>query len=269
MKFAVTLVIKSFVILTLQSIGNAQEIEFLNPERKEPIEIDADRSIEWHQEAQAYIAEGNAKAKQGNVIVNADRLSAFYKKLKKGGMKIWRLDANGNVRIVTPDKTAFGKKGVYNVDQGLFILTGKPRLKTKTEHISAKESLEFWEKKSIAIARGHASATKGDKKLQASVLTAYFEKTKNHNNEIVKVNAQGNVIVSTPKEVIRGKRGTYYVKTGMIILKGGVKITRGPDQLNGDKAEINLKSGVSRLLSGDGKKVRGLFGPKKLRPKLK
>ena len=151
----------------------------------------------------------------------------------------------------------------------MFILTGKPRLKTKTEHISAKESLEFWEKKSIAIARGHASATKGDKKLQANVLTAYFEKTKNHNNEIVKVNAQGNVIVSTPKEVIRGKRGTYYVKTGMIILKGGVKITRGPDQLNGDKAEINLKSGVSRLLSGDGKKVRGLFGPKKLRPKLK
>ena len=55
----------------------------------------------------------------------------------------------------------------------------------------------------------------------------------------------------------------------MIILKGGVKITRGPDQLNGDKAEINLNSGVSRLLSGGGKKVRGLFGPKKLRPKLK
>ena len=269
MKCLVNIIAKSTIIILFQSGVYAQEIGFLNPERNQPIEIDADNSIEWHQEAQAYIARGNAKAKQGDVVVYADLLTAFYKKLKKGGTKIWRINADGNVRIVSPDKTAFGEKGVYDVGKALFVLTGKPRLETRTERISASKSMEFWGKKSVAVARGNAIAIKGDKRLQARVLTAYFEKTHKSNNEITRVNAYDDVVVSSPKEVIRGKIGTYNVKTGIIILRGGVKITRGPDQLNGNKAEVNLNTGVSRLLSGGGKKVQGLFGPKNLRPDVK
>ena len=196
-------------------------------------------------------------------------MTAYYKKLKKGGTQIWRVDADGNVRIVSPDQTAFGDKGVYDIGKALFILTGKPRLETKTEKISASKSLEFWEKKSIVVARGNAIVIKGDKRLQARVLTAHFEKMKNGKNEIKQVNAFNDVVVSSPKEVIRGKIGTYNVKTGIIILRGGVKITRGPDQLNGNQAEVNLNTGVSRLLSLGGKKVRGLLGPKHLRPDVK
>jgi hypothetical protein len=44
---------------------------------------------------------------------------------------------------------------------------------------------------------------------------------------------------------------------------GHVKITRGKSQLNGSIAEVNLKTGRSRLLSKSGldgnQKVRGLF----------
>jgi lipopolysaccharide export system protein LptA len=53
------------------------------------------------------------------------------------------------------------------------------------------------------------------------------------------------------------------------VLRGGVKITRGADQLNGDAAEIDLNTGVSRLLSSGSGRVRGVFGPKNLRPKTK
>ena len=269
MKTLMNIVLYSALLVIFQSGVYAQEIGFLNSGRNQPIEIDADKSIEWHQEAQAYIARGNAKAKQGNIVVYADILTAFYKKLRKGGTQIWRIDADRNVRIVSPDQKAFGDKGVYHVGKALFVLTGKPRLETKTERIFASESLEFWEKKSIAVARGNAMAIKGDKRLQARVLTAHFEKTQKGNNEIIRVNAFDDVVVSSPKEVIRGQIGTYNVKTGIIILRGGVKITRGPDQLNGNKAEVNLNTGVSRLLSADGKKVQGLFGPKNLRPELK
>ena len=51
------------------------------------------------------------------------------------------------------------------------------------------EIMEFWEKKSIAVARGNAIAIKGDKRLKARVLTAHFEKTQKGNNEIIRVNA--------------------------------------------------------------------------------
>ena len=137
---------------------------------------------------------------------------------------------------------------------------------TETEKISAGKSIEFWEKKSMAIARGNAIAVQDDKTLRADILTALFKKMPNGRNEIVRVDAYDNVSIKSPKEVIRGKRGIYNTKTGIVILHGGVKITRGPDQLNGDSAEVNLNTGVSRLLSTGKNKVRGLFGPKNFRP---
>ena len=128
------------------------------------------------------------------------------------------------------------------------------------------KSIEFWEKKSMAIARGNAIAVQDDKTLRADILTALFKKMPNGRNEIVRVDAYDNVSIKSPKEVIRGKRGIYNTKTGIVILHGGVKITRGQDQLNGDSAEVNLNTGVSRLLSTGKKKVRGLLGPKNFRP---
>ena len=256
-------------IWLLQTSVYAQGIGLPNHARKQPIEIDADNSIEWRQDSQSYIARGNAKAKQGDVVILADQLTAYYKKQKRGGMQIWRLDADGNVQIVSPRQKAFGTKGVYDVGKGIFILTGAPRLITETEQISASKSLEFWEKKSIAIARGNAIAVQGDKTLRANILTALFRKMQNGKNEIVRVDAYDNVSIRSPKEVIRGKRGIYNTKTGIVILHGGVKITRGPDQLNGDSAEVNLNTGVSRLLSTGKNKVRGLFGPKNFRPEKK
>ena len=256
-------------IWILQTGVYAQGIGLPNQARNQPIEIDADNSIEWQQEAQAYIARGNAKAKQGDVVILADRLTAYYKKLQQGGTQIWRLDATGNVRIVSPRQKAYGTKGVYDVAQGIFVLTGKPRLITDTEQISADQSLEFYEKKSIAIARGNAVAIKGDKTLRADTLTAIFEKTQASKNKLVRVDAYNNVLISSPKELIRSKSGVYDIKTGIVILRGGVKITRGPDQLNGDAAEVNLNTGVSRMLSTGQKKVRGLFGPKNFRSEAK
>jgi lipopolysaccharide export system protein LptA len=52
-------------------------------------------------------------------------------------------------------------------------------------------------------------------------------------------------------------------------MSGNVRITRGQNQLNGDFAEVNLNTGISRLLTradgntgGDGR-VRGVFVPEK------
>ena len=50
-------------------------------------------------------------------------------------------------------------------------------------------------------------------------------------------------------------------------MNGSVKITRGQTQLNGDRAEVNLNTGVSRLLTmvkgqkKSNERVRGIFMP--------
>jgi lipopolysaccharide export system protein LptA len=248
-------------VLCWCAAANGQGLGLPNQNNAQPVEIHADQGIEWQQDAQAYIARGNARARQGDTTVHADTLTAFYRKGAEGRSQIWRIDADGNVRIATPRQTAYGAKGVYDVEKGIFVLTGAPRLVTETDRISATDSLEFWEQKSFAVARGKALAIRGDKRLRADVLTAHFTKGKDGRSEVTRVEAFDNVHISTPEEVVRGRRGVYNTRTGIVILRGSVKITRGKDQLNGDSAEVNLNTGVSRLLSGGSGQVKGIFEP--------
>ena len=263
----------AFATLITASNALSQGLELPNQARELPIEIHAENGMEWQQDAQAYIARGNARAQQGDVTVHADQLTAYYEKGADGNTQIWRIDADGHVRITTPQQTAYGKKGVYQVTKSIFVLTGSPRLVTKTDEITAKLSIEFFEAKSLAVARGDAVAIREDKRLRADVLTAYFVKGKNGKSQVDRVDAYGNVLITTPNEIVRGHRGVYHTKTGIVELRGSVKITRGNDQLNGELAEVNLNTGVSRLLSDGKGQVHGIFQPKRnilgRRPPLK
>ncbi len=253
------------LVLFTAAPAAAQGIGLPTQQRDVPIEIDADDGIEWRQDTQSYIASGNARARQGDVAVHADRLIAFYRKDKDGKTEIYRFDADGKVRITSPRQTAFGDKGIYDVVKGVMLLTGAPRLVTENERITAKDSLEFWEKKSLAIARGDATAVRGDKRLRADVLTAHFAPGKDGKTTLSRIEAFGNVLISSPHEIVRAERGVYDTRTGIVRLRGSVKITRGNDQLNGEAAEVNLITGVSRLLGG-GARVKGSFRSRNGRP---
>ena len=49
--------------------------------------------------------------------------------------------------------------------------------------------------------------------------------------------------------------------TGIARLGGNVRITRGQNQLNGAEAEVNMKTGLSRLTAGTNTRVQGLVMP--------
>ena len=87
-----------------------------------------------------------------------------------------------------------------------------------------------------------------------------------YDNDLVldRVDATGDVRVSTPKDFARGNSGIYYAGRELATLEGDVRITSGENQLNGGYAEVNLKTGVSRMLGGppgSGERVRGLLIP--------
>ncbi len=52
----------------------------------------------------------------------------------------------------------------------------------------------------------------------------------------------------TAKEYARGREGTYFVDRELATLEGDVKITQGENQLDGNYAEVNMATGISRLL---------------------
>lgn len=310
----------------------------------QPVEILADQNIEWQRDQQRYIARGNASAKQGDTTVYADVLTAYYRPQPKpagqtpaagakdpkapapikdaadkdpkaepnkssadsqGGTQIFRYEANGHVRIVTPTDTAVGDKGIYDIDTGVLVLTGHGlKLTTPSETITARDSLEYWQEKQMAVARGDAVVVTQDKRMTGNILTSYFVDNKTNpppptarsvktsaqsgkkggatqvadksggsgsNNRLQRVEGFGNVHVSTPTEIVTADRGVYNADTGIAMMSDHVRITRGDNQLNGDFAEVNLNTGISRLLTrNDGNstaQVRGLFIPQQKQDK--
>src|SRR5246127_2130099 len=65
----------------------AQGLSLGSVSEDRPIEVSADHGIEWQQDAQLYIARGNAIAKRGTTEVHADTLIAHYRPSKGTGGK--------------------------------------------------------------------------------------------------------------------------------------------------------------------------------------
>ncbi len=228
------------------------------------IEIEASQSLEWLSEQRAYVARGDARLRQGDVTVSANTLTANYREDADGKTEIWQVIADGNVLISTPTESVRGDRGVYDIRTDVFTLTGRDlRLETETEIITAEDSLEYWKGEGVAVARGNARALRGTDQIDADELKAELSEDSEGNLQIDSLAATGNVVITTPTDIARGDHGIYDRQTNTATLTGSVRLTRGPNQLNGDFAEVNLDTGVSRLLAQPGSdgRVHGIFTP--------
>jgi lipopolysaccharide export system protein LptA len=263
-----------------------------------PIDITASDGIEWRQEQRQVIARGNARAVRQNVTVMGDRLIAFYRPKagapaqpaqtgiaagsETGGNEIYRVQAEGHVRIFTPTDQAQGDHATYDIDQAVLVLTGRDlKLTTPTDVLTARDSLEYWSQKHMAVARGDAVVVTNDgRRLAADTLVAYTSDAPaapasaaraaaqptagdplGASGKLQKVEAYGHVTVRTPTDTAIGDRAVYVPDSGIARLAGHVRITRGENQLAGAEAEVNMKTGISRLLAGTGERVQGLVIP--------
>lgn len=253
--------------------------------KAKPLEIYADQGIEWDQKKKRYIARGNARAIQGATTVYADTLTAYYEEIKGKGSEITRIEAVGKVKIVSPNQTAYGDKGVYDSRQGVLVLTGrKLKLVTKDDIITARDSLEYHNRKSLAVARGNAvlrqrNPVRGkERTVRADVLTSQSRpkpskgkrggaKASGDGDGPRRLDAYGNVVITRPGEIALADRAVYLPDQDTAELWGKVRITRGRNQFNGERAIINFKTGISRILAGKGGKnqppVRVLIVPGK------
>jgi lipopolysaccharide export system protein LptA len=186
--------------------------------------------------------------------------------------EIYRLEATGNVRIATETQTVYGDHAVYDVDRTLLVVTGKKlRLETPRDTLTARDSLEWYDDKQLAVARGDAVAIREGKRLKADVLTATVTRLPNESSHISRVDAQGNVLVSSQDQIARGDAGVYNVDTGIATLTGRVTLTRADNELRGQYAVVDLNNNVSRILSappsaqltqGKPARVQGLLIPR-------
>jgi len=257
-----------------------------------PVAITARDGFEWRDAEQVVIATGDARAVRDNVTVIADRLIARYRKKAgtapaassgvpslggdSGGNEIYRLEAEGNVRIFTPTDEAVGDRAVYDIDQAVMVMTGRAlRLTTPTQVMTARDSLEYWSQKRMAVGRGNAVVVTTDaRRLAADTLVAYIEEEgaaprpaaagaepPGAGGKLKRLEAYGNVEARTATDVIRGDRALYTPDTGLARVIGNVRVTSGQNQINGPAAEVNMRTGVARMLADPGGRVQGVIVP--------
>lgn len=253
-----------FIGLFLSTPSHAQSLgDFTAIDNDLPVEIEADEALEWQRDNEAYVARGNAIARRGEVEIGANILIAYYRERPEGGTEIWRVAANGNVYIKSPESEAFGDQGIYDIPRQVAVLTGNNlRLTSETDEITAQDSLEFWQARNIAVARGNARVEQEDNILQADKLTAYFAPNPNNREdpdklELNKITADDNVVIMTDEDIARGEHAIYDMQTDIALLTGGVRLTRGGTQLEGEQVEVNMETGVTTLSAGSGSNVSG------------
>jgi lipopolysaccharide export system protein LptA len=292
-----------------------------------PVTVTALGGIDWNQADQTVTAHDDARAVRGNVTVTGDRLIAHYRKKgtgpngpgakpgdapppptpvaattgaptpgapdDTGNNEIYRLDADGHVHIYTPTDQAWGDHAIYDIDQAVLVMTGKAmKLTTPQDVMTARDTMEYWSQKHMAVGRGDASVTNNDgRRITGDTLVGYTvdnnappapgakppppkpaktddsTDTLGASGKLQRVEAFGHVQVRTATEIVNGDRGVYLPDTGLARIVGHVHITRGENVLNGSAAIVNMKTGLATMTEAPGARVHGLIVPNEQQPK--
>lgn len=125
------------------------------------------------------------------------------------------------------------------------------------------DTLEVRQSENIAIFEGRVEAVQGDMVLNADVLTVYYREVEGGqgNLGVSRIDAKGNVVITSPGETAQGQRGVYDVQEGSINLAGGVVLNQGNNVVEGETLTMDLQSGVSKVSGAGSTRVHGLFVP--------
>lgn len=163
--------------------------------KNEPIEIVSDR-MEAFNEKKMVIFSGNAKATQGDITLNADRLLLYNKidpeKKDKAAAKeigtsgeLDKIEAKGNVIITQKERMATGDEAVYRQDSGQVILTGNAVLREGKNVITGCKVTVYTNEDYGTV--GPCTADKNER-VKATVYPQQNKERKNKPDQLLKSN---------------------------------------------------------------------------------
>lgn len=254
-----------FLFLMFFSVGQAMGAE-------SPLELTADQTLEWHKNEKMFIASGNVVVTQGDAVIRAQSLRADYRESEESSFDIYRLSAEGDVTIAAQGSAAAGDRAVYDVKSGVATMTGKDlRMSAPGQTVTARDRFEYDVNQGRLSAYGAVVVTRSADTLSADTVGVVFAPGADGQRRLQKLEANGNVVVKTANETLSGRKAVYDAASDVATVTGAVKIVRGSNVLEGDSADANLTTGVSRIkgaaapasLTGaaPGGRVRGVFYP--------
>jgi lipopolysaccharide export system protein LptA len=149
-------------------------------------------------------------------------------------------------------------------------------------------TLEVRDKQHQATFAGNVKLTQGDTTIQCKSLVVFYEDSAppapaasakgapapaataqkaatpgfgGGNQQIKRVEARGDVLVTQKDQTAKGENGVFDIKTNNITLTGNVVVTQGTNVLTGERMVVDLTTGVTRVESSKGAPVSGMFSP--------
>lgn len=136
------------------------------------------------------------------------------------------------------------------------------------------DRLDVQEQEQTATFAGNVVVVQGTSKLQTNKLTIFYEKGGGDQKapsapqgdvvtgrQIKRLEADGNVIVTSGEQRATGNRGVFNMATNKAQLIGNVVVTQGTNILKGDVLHVDLTTQTSRVEStNNGGRVQGVFG---------
>ncbi|MBM3502411.1 MAG: hypothetical protein FJX65_00915 [Alphaproteobacteria bacterium] len=194
----------------------------------------------------------------------------------------------GNVEITSRGNSVRGRHLVSNRNTGYSTLSGgriqgrfvpTPAASGRTARpatgpatsgpISVNaNALDVQQNSQTARFYGSVEAEQADLRLRADVLHIHYNSQDRGNQQAVsRIDANGNVFVSTGTETAKGDDGVYDVARGLVTLTGDVVLTREGNVIRGRQLVVDLVSGQSQFdAAAGGGRVQGLFTPGGPRP---
>lgn len=131
------------------------------------------------------------------------------------------------------------------------------------------DSLTVRQQEQLATFQGNVDAVQGDLVLRADELRVFYAGSGDGDGgdeaAVRRIEATGNVLITSPQETAEGRRGVYDVAANRVSLEGAVVLTRDANVIRGAALDIDLASGVATMRAAPDapreERVRAVFVP--------
>lgn len=131
------------------------------------------------------------------------------------------------------------------------------------------DRLEVKQKENIALFTGNVVVSQDDMSLVSDRITVFYEGERDQNNSaaISRLDASGNVVMTSSTETIKSTWGVYDFTEKIITLGGNVEFNNADGQIKSPRLQVNLVTGQITMDggrvegSGQSDRVSGQFTP--------
>ena len=222
------------------------------------LEITANENLEWDQKQNRIVAQGNAKVKTNNFIINADVITGSYiGKIGKGNIK--NLIATKNAKFSSKETTIKANKIDYDFINNIIDVKGKNiEMAFEKGLIISQKSLIFYNLDKKALVEGNVFIKINNKgNIKAEKVSIIL----NQNGEVSSVKAIDNVEIFLDgiEQNLFSDEAIFDNSASRIDLIGNIVLYYGANFVKGDRAFIDLKNGISKISSDSKNNVSGTF----------